>query len=689
MENKVNIIEDFKKYFFENKEKFEKSDTYNQRKNNMKIFYQEYPFERLKDLSLEEYAIGNQNNNSLCYKLEFGRYKECGPGIGGAFAAKYGIYFSRERNNYIYNKKIENNPEKRWDIIKEDLIKLISNIRDANNVDEINDNYESLKGMSVVIIKLAFCYFPQKVIGVCGRKQLESLLDLFDFEYDINVSSLKLAFLFNDKLRKVIPEINNENPETVAHLVWMYLQRRTKVETENEVKRRFWTFSPGENANKWQEFYNEGIMAIGWDNLGDLTQYSSKEEIRKALMNDRDGTNKNNALANWEFMKEMRIGDIVYAKKGQNTIVGKGIVESDYIFDDSRKEFKSYRKVKWINNEEKKNIKAKIGSGVATKTLTNITRYKDFVDSIEKLYEDIDKIDNSYNKYDFFEDVFLSEEKIDDIINILERKKNIILQGVPGVGKTFCAKKIMYALMNEKDSSRIEMVQFHQSYSYEDFIQGYRPNDEGKFEIKNGIFYRLVSEAREEYETAKIENRAPKKYCMIIDEINRGNLSKIFGELMMLIEADKRSANWEINLTYSDEPFYIPENLYIIGTMNTADRSLAMVDYALRRRFAFIRLEPAFNNEKLRKYLIEREKLSNDIVDNIIDKFIKLNEYIKDNLSKDFVIGHSYFIDQQLDIDNFEDKYNEIINYEIKPLLEEYFYDDEEKINKALDIIKY
>ena len=243
--------------------------------------------------------------------------------------------------------------------------------------------------------------------------------------------------------------------------------------------------------------------------------------------------------------------------------------------------------------------------------------------------------------------------------------------------------------MNEKDSSRIEMVQFHQSYSYEDFIQGYRPNDEGKFEIKNGIFYRLVSEAREEYETAKIENRDPKKYCMIIDEINRGNLSKIFGELMMLIEADKRSANWEINLTYSDEPFYIPENLYIIGTMNTADRSLAMVDYALRRRFAFIRLEPAFNNDKLRKYLIEVEKLSSGIVDNIIDKFIKLNEYIKDNLSKDFVIGHSYFIDQQLDIDNFEDKYNEIINYEIKPLLEEYFYDDEEKINKALDIIKY
>ena len=689
MDNKVSVIEDFKKYYFENKRDFEKSGIYIQRKNNMKIFYKEYPFERLKDLSLEEYAIGNQNNDSLCYKLEFGRYKECGPGIGGGFAAKYGIYFSRERNNYLYNKNIESDPEKRWEIIRNDIIKVICSVRDAKSIDEINDNYDSLKGMSMVIIKLAFCYFPKKVIGICGRKQLESILDLFQFEYDTNNSSLQLAFLFNERLRKVIPEMNIEDPETIAHLVWMYLQNKNKDKSDSEIKKRYWTFAPGENANKWEEFYNEGIMAIGWNELGDLKQYSSKEEIRKVLMSSREGSNQNNALANWEFANEIRIGDIVYAKKGQNEIIGKGIVESDYIFDDSRKEFKSYRKVKWINNEEKKNIKSKLGSGVSTKTLTNITRYKDFVDSLEKLYDHTNEIDNTYNKYDFFEDVFLSEEKIDDIINILERKKNIILQGVPGVGKTFCAKKIMYALMNEKDSSRIEMVQFHQSYSYEDFIQGYRPNDEGKFEIKNGIFYRLVSEAREEYETAKIENRDPKKYCMIIDEINRGNLSKIFGELMMLIEADKRSANWEINLTYSDEPFYIPENLYIIGTMNTADRSLAMVDYALRRRFAFIRLEPAFNNDKLRKYLIEVEKLSSGIVDNIINKFIKLNEYIKDTLSKDFVIGHSYFIDQQLDIDNFEDKYNEIINYEIKPLLEEYFYDDEEKINKALDIIKY
>lgn len=268
------------------------------------------------------------------------------------------------------------------------------------------------------------------------------------------------------------------------------------------------------------------------------------------------------------------------------------------------------------------------------------------------------------------------------------RKKNIILQGAPGVGKTFCAKKIMYSLMNEKDDSRIEVVQFHQSYSYEDFIQGYRPNNEGKFTLKNGVFYNLVNEACKEYNRAKLANEEPKKFCIIIDEINRGNLSKVFGELMMLIESDKREKKWSLNLTYSDTKFYIPENLYIIGTMNAADRSLSMVDYALRRRFAFINLQPAFNNEKFKQYLVEKEKLDKQIVEDLINKYIKLNDYIKETLGKDFMIGHSYFIGQQLDIDNFDEVYIDIVNYEIKPLLEEYYYYDDEKIERALEIIK-
>lgn len=687
MNKNESIIEDFKNYYFKNKNEIENADYMIERKNNFKLFYLEYPFEKFMDLKLEDYVVGNNNINSLCYKMEFGQYKDCGPGIGGATAYKYGIFYSKEHQNYMYNRKVENEPEKRWDIIKNDLYKLFNNIANSKTIDEIEDNYDTLKGMSMFIIKLGFCYFPQKLIGVCGRKHLISLLDLFKFDYNENSSSLKLSFLFNYKLRQAIPELDNEDPEVIAHIVWMYLEENNIDEIENEGKNKVWTYSPGEGANKWSEFYNNGIMAINWNELGDLTQYETKEEIRKILSENRDTSNKNNALANWEFANEIQIGDIIYAKKGKNIIVGKGIVESDYMYDEERQDYKSYRKVKWIYNQEK-NIKDQLGEQLANKTLTDVTKYTDFVNKLNSLYEDRMNINNTYTKYDFLNEVFISEEQYDTIINTLMRKKNIILQGAPGVGKTFCAKKIMYSLMNEKDDSRIEVVQFHQSYSYEDFIQGYRPNNEGKFTLKNGVFYNLVNEACKEYNRAKLANEEPKKFCIIIDEINRGNLSKVFGELMMLIESDKREKKWSLNLTYSDTKFYIPENLYIIGTMNTADRSLSMVDYALRRRFAFINLQPAFNNEKFKQYLVEKEKLDKKIVESLIDKYIKLNDYIKETLGKDFMIGHSYFIGQQLDIDNFDEIYRDIVNYEIKPLLEEYYYDDEEKIERALEIIK-
>ena len=294
-----------------------------------------------------------------------------------------------------------------------------------------------------------------------------------------------------------------------------------------------------------------------------------------------------------------------------------------------------------------------------------------------------------YTKTDFLKEVFMDEEKYDVIKNILIRKKNIILQGVPGVGKTFCAKKLFYSIIGKKDDTKIKTIQFHQSYSYEDFIQGFRPNNDGRFELKNGVFYNLVKEAREEYEKAEQENRKAQEYCIIIDEINRGNLSKVFGELMMLIESDKRKKEWSLKLTYSpNEDFYIPKNLYIIGTMNTADRSLTMIDYALRRRFSFITLEPAFENKKLENYLINDEGIDDEFATRITQMYVQLNQFIIDTFKNDnFVIGHSYFVNQ-LDRDRLESSYNEIVQYEIKPLLEEYFFGEKEKIDEALKKVK-
>lgn len=163
----------------------------------------------------------------------------------------------------------------------------------------------------------------------------------------------------------------------------------------------------------------------------------------------------------------------------------------------------------------------------------------------------------------------MTEEEYDQLTSILQMKKNIILQGAPGVGKTFVAERLAFSLMGKPDLERVMTIQFHQSYSYEDFIMGFRPSTSG-FELRRGAFYTFCKKA---------ESDKNHDYFFIIDEINRGNLSKIFGELFMLIENDKRGKS--LQLLYSDEQFSIPENLYIIGMMNTADRSLALLDYAL------------------------------------------------------------------------------------------------------------
>lgn len=275
-----------------------------------------------------------------------------------------------------------------------------------------------------------------------------------------------------------------------------------------------------------------------------------------------------------------------------------------------------------------------------------------------------------YTKSDFLSDVFISEETYETIKSLMMRKKNLILQGAPGVGKTYAAKRLAYSIMGKKDTSRIKMIQFHQSYAYEDFIMGYRPNGMG-FKLKEGPFYKFC----------KLASGHPEQdYFFIIDEINRGNMSKVFGELMMLIESDKRGE--ELTLTYSEVPFYVPENLYIIGMMNTADRSLAMIDYALRRRFCFFELEPAFETEAFKNHLL-LQGASEELINKIKMKIESINSKIaKDvNLGKSFRIGHSYFCNY-VDSDKW---YEEVIKYEIQPLIKEYWFDEENKAKNYVE----
>ena len=287
-------------------------------------------------------------------------------------------------------------------------------------------------------------------------------------------------------------------------------------------------------------------------------------------------------------------------------------------------------------------------------------------------------IENNFNKYDknkFLQEVYITEKEYDKLEKLIKDKKNIILQGSAGVGKSYAAKRLAYSIIGEKDNERVKMIQFHQSYSYEDFIMGYRPNENG-FELKEGVFYKFCKEA-------EMDENKENKYFLIIDEINRGNISKIFGELFMLIENDKRGEEYALELVYKDdEKFFVPENLYIIGLMNTADRSLAMLDYALRRRFIFIDIEPAFNKPQFKNDL-ENKNIDKDLINKIIEKFIKLNETIKSDktLGKGYTIGHSYFCNRKnLNKEDYED----IINYEIAPTLREYWFDNEDKAEKEI-----
>lgn len=286
-------------------------------------------------------------------------------------------------------------------------------------------------------------------------------------------------------------------------------------------------------------------------------------------------------------------------------------------------------------------------------------------------------------KYNFKEDAdrpFISNADFLQAVALLKRKKNIILQGAPGVGKTFIARKLAYEIMQEVNDLNIEMVQFHQSYSYEDFVQGLRPTIKGGFDLRDGIFYSFCQRALA---------HPDRDFFFIIDEINRGNLSKIFGELMMLIEADKRDEKFALKLTYAedeDDRFYVPKNLYIIGTMNTADRSLAIVDYALRRRFAFISLQPDYGDE-FRSFLTGKG-LSSEMVEHIYSSVTKVNAKIKEdsNLGEGFQIGHSYFCTYKAGEDE-KNWLNEILNFELKPLLEEIWFDDPSKVSDNLKLL--
>ena len=554
------------------------------------------------------------------------------------------------------------------------------------------------KGVNWQLIYALFWIRPYEYINLDSPcKTFLSNPDNFDGEVAGHVNSFTnppSAFWYIwlcDRCRQLIAENDfefNNFPELSYKVHNLSLKEKQKEnndsdegigDSEDIFERNYWLYTPGYGSRKWDKYYKMGLMGIGWGVTGDLTKYSNKNQIIKRFQRFHHNRSKYtlNSLALWQFANEIKVGDVIFVKKGLHEIIGYGIVQSEYFYDESiDNDHYHFLRVDW---KEKGSWKYK-GTFV-TKFLTRITDYLDDVQTISNFFEtspdDVEQIPEypEYTAENFLSEAYISREDYITLTNLLKYKKNIILQGAPGVGKTFISKRLAYSLIGFKDKSKVTMVQFHQSYNYEDFIMGYRPSGDG-FELSNGVFYDFCKKARDDEENS---------YYFIIDEINRGNLSKIFGELFMLIENDKRGSKNKIQLLYNDELFYIPENVYIIGMMNTADRSLALLDYALRRRFTFYSLKPAFDSDNFTKYM---NNLNNMKLDNIINLIKELNTEIADDesLGEGFMIGHSYFTN--LKPENANEKLKYVIEYEIIPLLEEYWFDEEDKADYWKDRLR-
>ena len=673
MSNRENLVEILRGYVASEQDKKASEE---QDRARMK-FIARFPADQLENLGLKDYCIGTGVQDGFCWWVERGtdNLSKYSPGS----SKSYGVYWSKDSKEYHFSAAARGlhiahpklDPET---VLRQSVVEPIA--RFVHSCGRDWDSAAKAVGRGF-LLKLLILYYPDQFIQINSLRWIDRIIDGFGLERKPSfVENNQTVKRFYDEY-KTLPSGDEISQGAFVSILVDMLGLKKSRPGEQPSNVRFWHMQlhPTNNKRLQREDvirllseYRVVGMGSGWENDGG----QPKQFRDDVAIGDVIGIRENG------FVALVRVVGPCQENKKVDELCWFDIVrEVELLSTDAEEYMERYR--------------AETGKGphdniYAPSTLSQVkpqckNKFLKFwyeslvgvdqVDEAEELACDgLDAGHEPYGRDAFLGEVFMHPTEYARVTSVLERKRNVVLSGAPGVGKTFAARRLAWAMMGEKDDSRIQFVQFHQSYSYEDFVCGYKPTATG-FELRNGVFYDFCKRAASD---------PSRKYFFIIDEINRGNLSKIFGELLVLIEADKRGrSEYSVRLAYRpDESFVVPANVYIVGMMNTADRSLAMLDYALRRRFGFVSIKPGFAAPAFKALIRDGSKMAK-----LVDAVVTLNDSIAadPSLGEGYEIGHSYFCDPQA-------LPEEVVEYDLIPLISEYWFDDRERFCREAEALR-
>jgi 5-methylcytosine-specific restriction protein B len=629
-------------------------------------FLEKFPASGLASMKLEQYSLGLESTeNSFCYWLEF-KTKKLGS-ISGNTARKFVVFFDKKKGEYWFPDKYKSK-EDAFASVKSGILELIR-LGTEGRFTEC-ESVAPLNTMNLFRGKILNMYFPDQFLAIFSLGHLKDYCFQFDLRADYDSqSSMNLA----------LSRFKIENPLFSG---WTNDKFASFLYEKFPPTVQFWKIAPGEKARFWNDCQRDGYMCIGWEDLGNLKAFTQRDALREAFAKQFPGNNRKWREL-WDFANEIKEGDRILANNGRGTVVGIGTVTGKYWFNEERTTHQNCIPVDWDEFDECR-IPPSVSDLTAqwpfkTVELLDRERFQKLISGepvpsdTHGIHSDVQseqtKAVEDLGRYaDVCRSTFLPESFFVDCEQLLATKKQIVLQGAPGTGKTFVAEQL--ATLWAGDAERVKVVQFHESYGYEDFVHGLKPKlnpttNRTAFVPTPGIFLRFCEEIE------KDKTVPQPHYVLLIDEINRAKTARVFGELLYLLEYRVKEVELQNGTRFS-----IPPNLYIIGTMNTTDKSIALVDYALRRRFAFVDLVPVKNRQSvvLGKWL-ESNGISN--ATEVDDLFIALNDAIVLNQKDEaLMVGHSYFMLQQaVKEKRFSPELLRFVwDYFIMPLIAEYEY---------------